>query len=236
MSAGKKRGHHSSAAHSSPPPPRSDSPLHTSADALSGNAMAFDTPEACQNRQADKVVLLEGTLSKCVIFQSCMEWKDRHVTLTDQHIYISNEKNGVIRDFLHLRDLTTIERLTPSSGSRPAALKKKRSLFARSGPHLSRSGLPSTEPPDPEHHLHHHRHAHTRATGEIGREDSDSESDPLPGSHSGSHSDPLPNAEKSPVPIDQVEFKHVIEIFSETYGRTYHLRASSAEECDRWCE
>lgn len=77
---------------------------------------------------ADSMIFREGVLGKRIVSKDGMVWKDRHVTLTDQHIYISNEKGGVVRDFLHLRDLSTIERHTNSS--RLDGLKKKRSALS----------------------------------------------------------------------------------------------------------
>jgi hypothetical protein len=120
VSSGK--GHHR---HTRPDSPKSAHQVVVGEGRKRSPGVPFVAPEACQNRAADTCVIKEGVLKKRIVSKEGMIWINRQVTLTDEHIYIINEHDDAVRDFLHLRDLSTVERLTPSE--RLELLKKRRS-------------------------------------------------------------------------------------------------------------
>jgi hypothetical protein len=160
----------------------------------------------CPGRE--EVVKKEGVLQKRVLGKAA-EWKDRFITLTNDKLYIRNEMGGNIRDAFCLLDITHVKKMSSLGGS-SAGGESPVAQGRTQDSTLSSSAGESPEPPQ-------------RAQRSLSQQ--------VDSFANGDQNISNLYREQNILPS---EWRNVLQVYAERYGRTYYLRAASIRDTEVW--
>ena len=170
---------------------------------------------------ADEVIKKEGVLCKQVVGAE-IRWSERYVTLTSHTIYFRNSREGTVREEIDLLDVTHVTKCSNIPGDDVHALHNAALL---------------KEAIDRDNADKYARH-HLRKSSTMSTNQSNSFSKRLPSQERQLASDPKsPKSgtfEDNKRSLGVLQWENAFEVYVETIGRTYYMRASDTCGCDEW--
>ena len=174
-----------------------------------------------EGMSAGEIIKKEGVLCKQVVGAE-IRWSERYVTLTSHAIYFRNNREGTVREEIDLLDVTHVTKCSNIPGDDVHALHNAALL---------------KEAIDRDNADKYARHL-VRRSSTMSPNQSNSFSKRLPSQERQLASDP--KSPKSGILEDNkrslgvLQWENAFEVYVETIGRTYYMRASDTCGCDEW--
>ena len=209
--------------------------------------------ELYANTPSEEEVLLEGVLKKRCVSDK-VYWADRYVCLTKERLCLANQKGGRIREQIYLRAMSAVQRKVRTHDVERRGYVEAQPESPASTPDAV-CGSPTPEPDRQEGE----REGPGKRVGKgpsqfrlmrdertaIFRVDEEEEVDRFISQPMNNtlafQGESMKNIMISTTPggtksttLHDHQWEYVVEILVATWGRTYYLKASSQEECDRW--